>query len=150
MEDQLDRENSRTDATYDRLKYQNDLLAAMNERLVDSDRMYKMIALSTGELYLYRNFRHDITEFTGPWETLLPCRPDPHSFRMEEITALLAEGEAFLFTERILNMEETGQETSTLLLRFAGNKGRFLCKGTVYYDENGKPTDKLIGFRSIG
>ena len=150
MEAMLDAGKEQPGQTFERLKYQNDLLSAMNERLVDSDRMYKMITKSTGDLYYYRNFRHNITELIGPWEELLNRRPDPRSFRFEEIFELLYKGEPELFSERILNMERSGEERASLLLRFLKNNTKYLCTGTVYYDEKGEPTDKLIGFRCIG
>lgn len=150
MDGSQEQEKVHNDLTIPRLKYQNDLLSALNERLVNSDRMYKMMALSTGDLYVYWNFRHKITELVGPWERVFEKKPDPRSFRVEEICGLLADEEVLLFRERILNMELSGQENSTLLLRFAKGNAKYLCTGTVYYNEKGEPTDKLIGFRSIG
>ena len=53
MDGSQEQEKVHNDLTIPRLKYQNDLLSALNERLVNSDRMYKM---NSGTFQFWRFF----------------------------------------------------------------------------------------------
>ena len=129
----------------DKLKYQLDFLSAVNEKLCDSDRMYKMIALSSGYVYYYRNFRHGISELIGPWEKFCEEKPSPERFDENELRELFSEEDAYSFTESIIGMEAEKVTHSEITVHLKKNGMTCKCRGTVYYDEKGEPTDKLIG-----
>ncbi len=128
----------------DKMKYQLDMLTAYNEALCNSDRMYKMIALSTGGIYYYRNFKRNITELIGPWEKYLGYKPDGEEFIINDISSFISREDFERFLESIPDMDKKKLEYTQLKL--AGTEGRiFKCIGSVYYDSDGDKTDMLIG-----
>ena len=129
----------------DKLKYQLDYLSAVNERLCDSDRMYKMIALATGGLFIYRNIKRGICEYVGSWEKYLGYKPEPGEFVESDLIEYIHPDDLGGFIDKVLCMEDRGDKYSELSLRDKGNN-RFKCVGSIYYDAEDKPTDKLIGF----
>ncbi len=129
----------------DKLKYRLDYLTAVNEKLCDSDRMYRMIADSTRGLYIYRNDKRNLLEFIGPWEEYLGYKPKAGEFSENELKELILPEDLISFIDDILCMDEKRLEHSVIYIRDR-KKRRFKCVGTVYYDEKGVPTDRLIGF----
>ena len=128
----------------DKMKYQLDMLTAYNEKLLNSDRMYKMIALSSGGIYYYINIRHNITELIGPWEKYLGYKPIPGEFTENDLSSFICREDFERFLTRIADMDKKGSEHARLSLK--GNGGQvFDCFGAVYYDQDGNMTDRLIG-----
>ncbi len=128
----------------DKIKYQLDMLTAYNEQLLNSDRMYKMIALSSGGIYYYRNIRHNITELIGPWEKYLGYKPIPGEFTENDLSAFICREDFERFLTQIADMDRKGSELARLSLK--GNDGRvFDCFGAIYYDSDGSVTDRLTG-----
>ncbi|MBQ1526142.1 MAG: hypothetical protein IIZ75_03340 [Lachnospiraceae bacterium] len=128
----------------DKIKYRLDMLTAYNEKLINSDRMYKMIALSTGGIYYYRNIRHNITELTGPWDKYLGYKPIPGEFTLNDLSTFIIREDFERFLTQIADMDKRGAELARLSLK--GNNGQvFDCFGAVYYDADGNVTDKLTG-----
>ncbi|MCR5789667.1 MAG: hypothetical protein K6G83_07240 [Lachnospiraceae bacterium] len=135
----------------DKLTYQVDLLTAMNEKLCDTDRMHKLIALSTGELYIYWNYRHHMEELVGPWEAVLHVRPaNIHDFIDKELPELILESDQELFRDQILNLPYRGEDYSEATIRFKSAVGNFHCRCILYRDEKGTLTDRLIAFQPLG
>ncbi|MBR2529636.1 MAG: hypothetical protein IKE35_01275, partial [Lachnospiraceae bacterium] len=52
------------------LKYQIDLLTALNERLLGSEKMYRHIAECSGTLFMYFDYKSQPAkvELVGPWD----------------------------------------------------------------------------------
>ncbi|MCR4657838.1 MAG: PAS domain-containing protein [Lachnospiraceae bacterium] len=129
----------------EKIKYQLDYLSAVNERLCDSDRMYKMIALATGGLFIYRNLKRGICEYVGPWEKYLGYKPESGEFVESDLNEYIHPDDLNGFIDEVLCMEDRGVEYSELTLKDKDNNS-FKCIGSIYYDSENKPTDKLIGF----
>ncbi|HAG68949.1 MAG TPA: hypothetical protein DCL38_03135 [Lachnospiraceae bacterium] len=129
----------------DKLKYQLDYLTAINDRLCESDRMYRMIALSDDGLFLYLNLKRDHTELVGPWERYLGYKPLPGEFLVSDLNSFVSEACLDDFIENIVEMDKRGLEHAELMLKSADGKD-FRCVGTVYYDENNAPAYRLISF----
>ncbi len=128
----------------EKMKYQLDMLTAYNEKLLNSERMYKMIALSTGGIYYYRNIRHNITELTGPWEKYLGYKPIAGEFTLNDLSTFISRDGFERLLALIPDMDKKGLKHERLTLKGC-NGIVFDCTGTVYYDSEGNVTDRLIG-----
>ena len=57
----------------DDLKYQVDLLTALNERLMKSEKMYRRIAECSGTLFMYFDLKSSPAkvDLVGPWDDMV-------------------------------------------------------------------------------
>ena len=56
----------------DELNYQIDLLTAINQKLCDSERMYRLICDTSNSAYIFMNFKQNRTEIIGQFDKYFP------------------------------------------------------------------------------
>ncbi len=126
----------------DDLRYQIDLLKAMNQNLTGKEQMYRLVCETSNNAFLYCSFETNEIMSFGKWKDffgyevrefnhiykLYECICDSYHNRLRET----------LFPERI-NLYET---SCTCLHQ--DMRTWFIFKVTVEYDENGIPVHKLV------
>lgn len=129
------------------LRYQLDLLKAMNQKLTEKERMYHTVFESAVGAFLYYSFERNQVSTLGQWK-------DFFNFDISEpkqISKLLdVVDESFAMTLRdVLYLEKTGQETATAECMLKNTKIWLLFHSKIYYGDNGQPIDKVIYISNI-
>ena len=130
----------------DELRYQLDLLKAMNQKLTLKERMYRLICDTTECAYLYYTFDKNEVTTMGKWS-------DFFSFDVKDSKDIVklfdVVDEPYVLPLREALFLEKSGETESCVECMQKNKKvwlQFCCK-VVY--SNGRPTDKIIAIRNI-
>lgn len=131
-------------------KYEIDLLVALNERLTANQRVFDMIARNSGNLYLYIDYRNGSEiKLIGPWDEFTGSKIEKRPFDAAYMQGMIFEDDWIKFRDTFLTMQERKEKRATAEIRTTYKKGWFRCDGTVTYDTEGKPVEKLLTFSDI-
>ncbi len=131
----------------DELRYQVDLLKAMNQKLSSRDKMFRLVCDTFHNAFLYFSFEKKEIVTLGNWDELF-------SFRIREIKdlPLLYDElqEQYMIPVRdVLFLEKTGKERSSVECCLKDGRRWLELETRVSYDEEGSPTDKIVCIRDI-
>ncbi|MCR4808021.1 MAG: bifunctional diguanylate cyclase/phosphodiesterase [Lachnospiraceae bacterium] len=132
-------------------KFEIDLLLALNEKLSADQRVFDMIARNSGNLYMYFDYRtgkKDV-KLIGPWDEFTGYKLENHPFDPIVMQGMIYEEDWVKFCDTFLDMEKKKEKKASAEIRTVYKKGWFRCEGTVTYDDDGKPVEKLLGFSDI-
>lgn len=131
----------------DKLRYQVDLLTALNQKLSSNIRMYQTICDTSRNAFLYYAFEEDKIETLGNWSYFF----DVEIHDIKDISKLYDRvQEAFIFLLRdTMFLEKTGECSASMECCNAQGKIWMEVEVTVNYDGDGLPIDKVIRFRDI-
>lgn len=131
----------------DELRYQIDLLKAMNQQLSGRDKMYRLVCDTSNNAFLYVVFEKNDVTTLGNWD-------DYFSFRIKENREL-----PFIFDEleekyilpvrEAVFLEKSGREQENVECRLKNGRTWLEFEARVNYDEQGVPIDKIICIRDI-
>lgn len=131
------------------LKYQIDLLTAMNEKLMGNERVYRAVAEFSGNVYIYRDLKRDDTvELVGPWDDVIGEKISNHSFDPSYMLEFIIDSDQKRFVETIVHMENNKEEYAKC--DFKSRSHRFFeCEAKVTYAEDGTPLEKIMSFKDV-
>ena len=129
------------------LRYQVDLLTAMNQKLSVQEKMYRLVCDTSYNAYLYYSFEKSEIHMLGKWDSFFDFRirdwkdlghlyetvDEPYVEKLKEV----------LFLERRKDKEAVTE----CMLR--DKKAWLEFRARVYYDEDGIPQDKIISISDI-
>ena len=125
------------------LHYQLDLLKAMNQKLTEKERMYRLVCDSAEGAYLYFSFEKNQITVLGQWNEYFDFEiHEPRDFsRLLDVVE-----EPYLLSLRdALYLEKSGEETATAECMLREKRIWFRFRVRVYYDRmTGRPTEKVI------
>lgn len=131
----------------DELRYQVDLLKAMNQKLSGREKMFRLVCDTSNNAFLYYCFEKNEVITLGIWDSFF-------SFRIKEtgdfskIFDVL--DEKYIMPIRdVLFLEKTGKENRSEECCLQDKKTWLEFDTRVSYDGAGKPTDKIICIRDI-
>lgn len=132
----------------DELRYQIDLLNAMNQKLASEEKMLRLICETSSSAFLYVNFQDNIVKTLANWEYFFP---GIEIRNIQDISRLYAEVEDkyVLPLKKILFIEKSELQSDSGVVRLRDGKTWVECETSVIYDENNMPTDKVIRFKNI-
>lgn len=130
------------------LRYQVDLLGAMNQKLEKEERMLRLVCDTSSNAFLYMNFEEKEVKTLANWSFFFP---DVEIINMKDIAKLYSKVEEryVLPFKELLNLEKTGISISSGVVRLADGKTWVECEVSVVYDTHKNPTDKVIRFKNI-
>ena len=133
------------------LKYQIDLLTALNERLLNSEKMYRHIAECSGTLFMYFDYKSTPTkvDLVGPWDEKIGEKIANHPYDESYMLNLLLDEDQDKFRIHMLELEREGLETDTIEVRSRNKRFWLSCFATVTYDDDHNPTEKIIAIKDI-
>lgn len=131
----------------DELRYQLDLLKAMNHKLSEREKMYRLICDTSNNAFLYYAFHKNEVFTLGHWN-------DYFKFQIKEVKdfPLLFDEvrEEFIQPLRdVLFLEKTGDARGCVECCMNDGKTWLNFETIVTYDEADAPTDKVICIRNI-
>lgn len=132
-------------------QYQIDLLTAMNERLMNSEHVYKLACEFSGAAYIYYDLKNERrVELFGAWEELtgenLSRQPYDESFML----SLVCDEDQKLVRDNILKLP-MGDEPLVKDIEFRSKHQNKWIKANrvIIKDPNGRPIEKLVRFDDV-
>jgi diguanylate cyclase (GGDEF)-like protein len=129
------------------LRYQVDLMTAKNAQLTAKEKMYRLILDTSDRAFIYQNLVEDTIYTISNWNYFF-------DFTIKETGDLLeifnyVEVEYAIALRELLYLEKTGLENDSAIIILRDGKTWVECSATVIYDEEKKPTDKILRFTDI-
>ncbi len=130
----------------DELRYQLDLLKAMNQKLTSKERMYQLICDTTESAYLYYSFEKNEVTTMGKWSDFF----DFIITDVKEMAQLFdVVEESFILPLRdVLFLEKSGEANASVEY-MQKNKKVWLKFSTKVSYSNNQPCDKIIVIENI-
>lgn len=131
----------------DELRYQVDLLNAMNQRIQADERMYRLICDSSSNAFIYFDIKHRTVKTLGLWESFFD---DVIINSINDLTKLYPyiEEQSVLAFRDMLFWENLEESRCTKIFKMNGKKRYFECEVNVLYEDD-VITDKIIRFRDV-
>ncbi|MEZ3428594.1 MAG: bifunctional diguanylate cyclase/phosphodiesterase [Lachnospiraceae bacterium] len=131
----------------DELRYQIDLLKAMNQQLSGRDKMYRLVCDTSNNAFLYIVFEKNDVITLGNWDEYF-------SFKVKEnreLPFILDELEEkyILPVREALFLEKTGSERDVVECCMKNGKTWLEFEVRINYDEQNVPIDKIVCIRDI-
>ncbi len=130
------------------LRYQVDLLSAMNQRLTNDERMLRMICETSSSAFIYVNIKGNFIKTLANWKYFFP---DTEIRDMNDIGKLYdqVEDKYVLLLRDLLFLEKSGLSSKSSVLKLRDGKSWVECEVTVIYDDTKTATDKVIRFKDV-
>lgn len=132
----------------DDLRYQVDLLSAMNQRLANDEKMLRLICETSNNAFLYVNFEEDYIKTLANWDFFFPDMEIKDGKDFAKLYSQV-EDKYVLPLRDLLFLEKTGLTADSGTIKLRDGKTWIECEVSVVYDEGKKPTDKVIRFKNI-
>ena len=130
------------------LRYQVDLLSAMNQKMENDERMYRLLCATSTSAFIYVNISDGNVQTLGSWEEFFPGLQirDINDFsklypRMEE--------QYVLPFQKLLCLEDSRETTGSDVLKLTDGETWIECEVNIIYNYEQLPTDKIIRFKNI-
>lgn len=129
------------------MRYQLDLLKAMNQKLSVRERMYRLVCDNAASAFLYYSFEKNEAVTLGKWHDFFDF--DVKDGR--EIARLFdAVDEPYILSLReALFVEKNHEETASVECVQKDKRTWLRFQTRIVYDENGLPSDKIISIDNI-
>lgn len=132
----------------DELRYQVDLLSAMNQKLENEERMYRLLCATSTSAFLYVNLLDGYIRTMGSWEQFFP---EIQIRDVNDFTKLYSrvEDKYVLPFRKLLYLEDLKENSGSDILKLTDGSTWVECEVNVIYDYAHMPTDKIIRFKNI-
>ncbi|MBR5800088.1 MAG: bifunctional diguanylate cyclase/phosphodiesterase [Lachnospiraceae bacterium] len=130
------------------LRYQVDLLNAMNQRLTNDERMLRMICDTSNSAFLYVNLKANYVKTLANWNFYFP---DVEIRDICDISKLYDQvEEKYMLTLRdLLLLEKNNLSSGNGIILLKDKKTWVECEVTIVCEEMNRPTDKIVRFKDI-
>lgn len=130
----------------DEMRYQLDLLKAMNQKLTGTERMYRLVCDTSSSAFLYYSFERNEARTLGRWDEIFDFDiKDAGSIAM--LYDIVEEAYAVPLREA-LYVEKNGGDEAAVECSLRDRKMWLRFTTRVIY-ENGAPTDKIVKVDNI-
>ena len=132
----------------DELRYQVDLLSAMNQSLKNDEKMYRLICDTSSNAFLYVNFVDNDVRTLANWEFFFP---EVEIRDMKDLAKLYSqvEDKYVLPLRDLLFLEKTEMNADSGIIKLKDGRTWVECESAILYNEEGEATDKVIRFKDI-
>ena len=132
------------------LKYQIDLLTAMNEKLMNSEHIYRLASEFSGNSFIYYDLKgNKHTELFGNWDELTRRKISNHPYDENFMLGLVADNDQKIVQDCILDLEKTGKTYAAVEVRSSIRRLYVKISAKVNYDANGRPLEKIVCIEDI-
>ena len=131
----------------DEMRYQLDLLKAMNQKLSDAERMYRLICDTSNNAFLYYSFYTGSVKMLGHWDNFF-------DFSVRDVKDFaklfdVVKEQYVLPLRDTLFIEKRNLLSDSTQCCLKNGKIWLEFETDVCYDENGEPTDKIIRIKDV-
>lgn len=129
------------------LRYQVDLMNAMNEKLKNEQKMLEMIVQTSNSAFLYYNYPRGEVRTLGSWDSYFPyvIRRIGDVQRLVDSVDILYR-DAFI---KCIGADRSGDDRLTTTVMISETRRWYEVETSVVYDSNKRPTDKVIRFKDV-
>ena len=130
------------------LRYQVDLLSALNQKLTSEEKMLRLICETSSSAFLYVNFEENIVKTLANWDYFFPGVEIKDT---KDIAKLYAEVEDkyVLPLRELLFLEKTELQSDSGIIKLKDGKTWVECEVSIIYNEGNFPTDKIVRFKNV-
>lgn len=130
------------------LRYQVDLLNAINQRLTIDEKMYRLICDTSSNAFLYVNFVENEVRTLANWDFFFP---DVEIRYIKDLAKLYSQVEDryVLPLRDLIFLEKSEMNADSGIVKLKDGKTWVECESAILYDESGNATDKVIRFKDI-
>lgn len=131
----------------DELRYQIDLLKAMNQKMSGREKMFRLACDTSNNAFLFYDFElNDLVTF-GNWEKFFTFSVD----EVKDISLILdmVEEKYVQPVKEVLFLEKSGSVQRSEECCIKDGRIWYEFETRVTYGENGRPTDKIVCVRNI-
>lgn len=130
------------------LRYQVDLLSALNQKLTVEEKMLRLICETSNSAFLYVNFEENFVKTLASWDDFFP---GVEIRELKDLAKLYAEVEEkyVLPLRELLYLEKTELKTDSGVFKLKDGKTWVECEVSIVYNEGNFPTDKIIRFKNV-
>ena len=130
------------------LRYQVDLLSALNQKLTSEEKMLRLICETSSSAFLYVNFEENIVKTLANWNYFFPGVEIKDT---KDIAKLYAEVEDkyVLPLRELLFLEKTELQSDSGIIKLKDGKTWVECEVSIIYNEGNFPTDKIVRFKNV-
>lgn len=130
------------------LRYQVDLLNAINKRLIKEEKMYRLICDTSSNAFLYVNFVENEVRTLANWDFFFP---DVEIRYINDLAKLYSqvEDKYVLPLRDLMFLEKAEMNADSGIVKLKDGKTWVECESAILYDESGNATDKVIRFKDI-
>lgn len=129
------------------LRYQNDLLTALNQKLSQDEKMYRLIADTSSRAILYIQEALGSVRILGKWDKYFDFRPQT----VEDLLKVLDQIDDDYRDEilRLYHPENLRKIDYTCDCKLKDNDVWLTAQCVIHYDTNGNVTERIISFSDI-
>lgn len=130
------------------LRYQIDLLNALNQKLTTEEKILRLICETSSSAFLYVNFEDNLVKTIANWDYFFK---DVEIREIKDITKLYSEVEdSYVLPLRdLLFLEKSELKSNSGIVRLKDGKTWVECEVSVIYNEFNCPTDKIVRFKNV-
>ncbi len=132
----------------DELRYQVDLLSAMNQKMENNERMYRLLCETSTSAFIYVNLSNGNVQTLGMWEDFFPGLQIRDINDFSKLYSRMEEQYVLPF-QRLLCLEDSKETTGSDVLKLTDGKIWVECEVNIIYNYEQLPTDKIIRFKNI-
>ena len=131
----------------DEMRYQLDLLTAINHRMAGQEKMYRLICESSVSAFLYVSFENNTIQCLGNWDNYFDFKVT----QLKDISYFfdIVEENDVSRLRNNLFLEKRKLEQETIECRIREKKVWYRFDTKVIYAEDGQPSDKIITISDI-
>lgn len=129
------------------LNYQLDLLKAVNHKLSDTEKMYRLICDTSNSAFLYYSYQSEKVETLGVWNHLFDFIIDD----LKDLTKLYdtIDDNYLIQLRDVLFIDKKQLNTASVQCRTKEGNRWLEFETDICYDENKQPTDKIIRIKDV-
>lgn len=131
----------------DDLRYQVDLLTALNQKLKAEERMYRLFFDTSKRAFLYINYENGTAETLGSFDKFFDFTIN-EAARLPELEDYFSEDSVENF-RRLIFVEKEGKDRQALDLKLKDDKTWVCVDVSVFKNEAGEPVEKIFSFTDV-
>lgn len=129
------------------LRYQLDLLSAMNKKLQRDEKMLRLICETSNSAFLYYNYEEGTVQTIANWDYFFDFRI---TNKMDFNRLYDCVEEKYISPLReALFIEKRGMQSTTIDVKMKESKMWVEVETNIIYNEQGHPTDKIVRFKDV-
>lgn len=129
------------------LKYQVELLSALNDKLTSKEKMCDFILNTSASAFVYQDFEDGQFQIMGNWEQFFDFKFRTASDFIK-ILEVVEEKNADALKE-ILFLEKTQEARKADVFKVKGKRKWFECETSIAYNEFMQPLKKVVRFKDV-
>lgn len=132
----------------DELRYQVDLLNALNQKLASDERMLRLICETSSSAFLYVNYEENFVKTIANWDYFFPGTEIKN---LQDMAILYShvEDKYVMPLRDLFQLEKKGIAGDSIVVRLKDGKTWVECEVSVVYDESKTPLEKVVRFKNI-